>query len=171
MKRKGYSLVEVLACIALFAALLPAVSKAWVSLERLHRAQETALDGVLTLQNLEHDFRLAVRHASGIVPQAGAFKTEGRRIVLGVGEGYTIFDCDENFQPLRIELTPENNGWRQAITRYPMPGFNCRFGLTNDRGGANFYARPSTDRNRQGNKKPTLHLLAALAQPAGGGQP
>lgn len=171
MKRKGYSLIEVLACIALFAALLPAVSKAWVSMERLHRAQEAALDGVLTLQNLEHDFRLAVRLASGIVPQAGAFKTEGRRIVLSMGEGYTIFDCDEQLQPLRIELTPEKDGWRQAVTRYPLPGFACRFGTTEERGGATFHARPTADRNRQGNKKPTLHLLAALAQPAGGAQP
>ncbi len=161
MRRAGYSLIEMLACIALLAALFPAASKLYVSITRLHAAQTAALDRMTVFDQVEHDLRAAARAAQGVEPSFGAFKTEKRTVVLRNRVGYTVFTTNEHFQPQRIRFTPQTDGtWEQRITTYPQTAWRSRF--TAKDGLVAFTARPP--QLKKAGRVPTaeMHVIAAV---------
>jgi prepilin-type N-terminal cleavage/methylation domain-containing protein len=169
MRRAGYSLIEMLACIALLAALFPAASKLYVSITRLHAAQTAALDRMTVFDQVEHDLRAAARGALNIEPSFGAFKTEKRTVVLRNRVGYTVFTTNEHFQPQRIRFTPQTDGtWEQRITTYPQTAWRSRFEAQNSL--VSFTARPPHKRRAGKTPVAEVHVLAAVGLHGGGTQ-
>lgn len=160
--KHGYTIIEVLIVVALMAALTPMLSKLYLSITRLHTAQEAALDRVLLMTDLEHDFRAAAREASGIAPAAGPFTTADRTVVFRVADGYTVFTVDEARQPRRVTLRAADGGWVQRVNDYRVPKFRFRFRAESDGHSASFIARPENATNRQGQPNPRVQVLAAL---------
>lgn len=154
-RRNGYSLIEILACIALLAALFPAASKFFVSISRLHTAQTATLDRMFVFEQLERELRADARAAIAIEPNFGAYKTEKRSLILRTRENVVVYTVDGQFQPQRIQFTtlPDGN-WEQRITTYPPTRWRSRF-TANGRL-AEFTARSG----RAG--APEIHVAAAV---------
>lgn len=162
--RGGHTLIEVLLCIALAAALFPSVSKFFISITRLHEARSAALDRVLAFDGLERDLRAAVAQAVSVEASFGPYKTEGRTVVLRMLDGYAVFTVDPSRQPSQITFTPQADGrWAQRIFPYSVPRWQCRFEAKPGGRTLDFYARPAPPAGSQRGARPAVvHMLAAL---------
>lgn len=168
MKHKGYTLIDVLACIALVVALLPAASKMYVSIGRLHAAQTAALDRLSAFEEVERDLRQAARAAVAVEPAFGAYTTGDRTVVLRGRAGYTVFTVDADLQPQRITFAPREGGWEQRITTYRRTHWRARFEARN--GMAEFFARPPHGTVPRRAALPEVHVMAAIGGGWGRGQ-
>lgn len=161
MKRNGYSLIEILACIALLAALFPAASKFFVSVTRLHGAQTASLDRMFVFEQIERDLRADARAATEIVPNFGAYKTEKRTIILRNREYTAVYTANGHFQPQRIQFTAQPGGkWEQRITTYPETSWRSRFEAKGNT--VEFTARPPRAASPKRTPAAEVHVLAAI---------
>ena len=163
-KTAGYSLVEVLACIALCVVLFPAASKAYTSVTRLHAAENAALDRVVAFNDLERAFRAAVARAEAVAPAVGTFKTDAGTVVLRMpGGAYTVFTVDEKSQPKRVEIVQVKGGWDTRTVPYALPRWRCRFAAVD--GGVELRAEPVPQPGATARSLPApVRILAALRE-------
>ena len=128
MRHAGYSLLELLICMTMLAALFPAVSKMYISTTRLHAGQSAVLDRMFAYESVEHDLRRAAREATEVVPEFGAYRTEKRTVVLRDRAGFTVFTVNDRLQPQRIQFRAQADGsWEQRILNYRKTAWRSRF--------------------------------------------
>lgn len=164
IRRAGYSLVEVLACIALCGALFPAASKAYTSITRLHAAQSAALDRVVAFNDLEREFRAAVARAEAVEASVGTFKTADSTVVLRMpGGAYTVFTVDAQAQARRVEIAPARGGWETRTVPYALPRWRFRFVAVE--GGVELRAKPIAEAWSNSKAVPApVKVIAALRE-------
>lgn len=153
--KRGYTIIEMLACVALLGVLMPAISQAYVSMTRLYAAQVASLDGLLCTQTLEQHFRDAARRATGMPTSFGPFRSAEGTLILSMPEATEVYTVDAHGQALRLVFTPRpGGGWDQRNYDYPIPGWTFRF--AREEGAREIVCvaeRPG---------KPRFHLLASL---------
>jgi len=163
--RRGYTLIESLACIALMAALFPTASKTYVSLTRLHEAQRIALDDLRSMDSIERQFRAVARQAVAVLPEFGPYRCAERCIILQTPEATEVFTVDAKLAPQRIVFTPREGGqWEQRNFEYAAPGWAFRFAVGADGASVECFARreASPERPLRGGTPARFHLLCAL---------
>lgn len=175
LRRQGYTLIETLACIALIGALLPTMSKTFISLTRLHAAQRANLDEVLSTQQLERDFRALALRTQAILQEFGPYRSVDCTLVLRTAEATEVLTVDAKQQPQRIVFTPQPDGqWLQRTYDYRVDGWAFRFAQGEAGHTIECFARREATAARplRGEAPPRFHLLSALpALGQGGGTP
>jgi hypothetical protein len=82
--RSGYTLLEMLAYVSIFAIVVNLAAALFVSSTRLRMMGSEALERMQALEEMGAGFSDAVRESLGVVEQGGAYRTTGDTLVLAL---------------------------------------------------------------------------------------
>jgi len=165
----GFTILELLIVIALLAPLGMLSGRLYVSTSRLHEAQMQSLDRLLMVQEIEREFREAVRGATGVLDSIGPF-VRGESVLildgpteLGAG-ARTVFHLIGDARHLvKTTFVPvATGGWEQRDETYALAVKGLSFAFQPGERHVTLHFRARLDAGERRRWTPGTTVVAAL---------